>query len=332
MLVTEEKTQEINSNNYLFQISILFRKDENKLPTLPDLKTFNGIFIINDSASKDSLKEFNLWIEEINNISSKYFLKIYIYSHEKVKIIDEDFKKYLQTNKINFLEDLKENLVKSINDLIIEQMTKIDKDNMSGDSGSFDSKEQNSTGSKNSKEKKENEILKCLDPNIFFKTKENLEKCSFLYENNFINKIFFLIEKLKTFENAEIEDIYDLIIFLKSEKSNLEDIMHNIPLITTKNKNAYFASYYYYILNRLLNVYESNKNNKEENEYDYYQQMIPEEENEDKKERNMPEEIDEIKKYLEKKQKNIISELKKLYMSYENILKKIMKLNKMKYH
>lgn len=332
-MVTEEKTQEINSNNYLFQISILLRNDENKIPIFPDLKTFNGIFIINNSASKESMKEFNLWIEEINNILSKTFLKVYIYCQENNKIIDEDFIKYLQTNKIEFREDLKENLVKNINDLIMNQITNIDKDNMSGDNGSFDSKEQCSTGSKNSKEEKENKILKSLDPNLFFKTKEQLQKCSFLYENNFINKIFYLIEKLKKFENAEIEDIYDLIVFLKSEKSNLEDIMHNLPLTTIKNKNAYFASYYYYILNRLLYVYESNKNNKEKNEYEYYQQLLPEEENEDKKERNISEqneikvkkinqeEIDEIKKNLEKKHKIIISELKKIYVIYENILK-----------
>ena len=313
--------KEINSNNYSFKILILLKNVENKSFIFPDLNKFNGVFLINNSADKDSMKDFNFWIEELNNISSKNFSKIYVYYHQNNKIIDEDFKQYLETNKIKFYESLKDNLFNDINNLIINQVTNIDKININNNSGSYDSK---------------NKILKSLDPNLYYKTKEDLEKCSFLYENNFTDKIFMLIERLKKFENVEIENFYDLIMFLKSEKRSLEDIIQSLNEITSQNRNAYFAIYYYYSVNRLLNIFGSYKGEKEEKNHENYsklKQPIPKKENEDKNEDkdnaskknkdeiNQKEEMEKMKNNLLEKQKVIIKELGTLYSPYHNIIK-----------
>ena len=96
-----------------------------------------------------------------------------------------------------------------------------------------------------------------------------------------------LIERLKKFENIEIENFYDLIMLLKSEKRSLEDIIQSLNEITSQNRNAYFAIYYYYSVNRLLNIFGSYKEEKEEKNHENYSKLnqpISKKENEDKNE------------------------------------------------
>ena len=338
-MVAEEKIQKINSHNYLIQNWILFGNVEHKLSDLTNLNIFNGIFLINDSTAKphDSI----LWVEEIKNISPKNLLKIYInIKNENIKIINEDLKKYLQNNKIEFHVVSKDNLINYINEIINNRIANINKGNIEQLNSSSDLKENNSLGSNNSKE--ENKILKSLDSNLFFKTKNDLENCAFLYENNFENKIFTLLEKLQKFENAKIEDIYDFVMFLKSEKKNLEFIIHSLPLLTYKNKNSYLSCYYYYAINRLLFHYKSyKKKNEGKEENEYYELLCPNEESTEQKEEKddisekneefqeitEQEEIGNIKKHLEQKKKSIISELKKLYVKYNSTLENNNKIN-----
>ena len=325
--VTEEKVEEINFNKYSIQISIILKNVENKHSSLPDLKEFKGIFLIDDSASKESINKYSLWIEELKNISSKNFLKIYIYCHDNIKIIDEDFKKNLEINKIKFHETPRDGLLKLINDLICNQIKSMNLINLSNDSSSYDL-----TKNKNSKEEIENKILKSLNQDLFLKTEKELEQCSFLYKNDFKSKIFLLIEKLQKFADLDVEDSYDFMIFLKLEKRNLEDIIVNLSQIASKNENAYFAVYYYYSINRLLNCYDlsddKKKDNNHDENYEKFEQSSSEKENKDIEDKNdkielsKEEQMKNIKNNLLKKQEDIIIKLGKLYKPYENIIKK----------
>lgn len=118
------------------------------------------------------------------------------------------------------------------------------------------------------KEEIENKILKSLNQDLFLKIEKDLEQCSFLYKNDFKSKIFLLIEKLQKFADLDVEDSYDFLIFLKLEKRNLEDIIVNLSQIASKNENAYFAVYYYYSINRLLNCYDLYNDKKKDDNHD----------------------------------------------------------------
>ncbi len=178
-----------------------------------------------------------------------------------------------------------------------------------------------------------NNALKNEDQELFNKSKE-IEQYSFLFENNFAQKLFDLINKLKEYNFKDIECKYELIIFLKSENEKLEEIINNLPLITYKNKNCYFASYYYYVINKLLNLYEqfNKKEIIEENEKELIEEIekeiIIEKEilEENKKEKIENEEIEENEDYNEKneqnKEKNFEEEEKEIISDEENIIKK----------
>ncbi len=165
-----------------------------------------------------------------------------------------------------------------------------------------------------------NNALKNEDQELFNKSKE-IEQYSFLFENNFAQKLFDLINKLKEYNFKDIECKYELIIFLKSENEKLEEIINNLPLITYKNKNCYFASYYYYVINKLLNLYEqfNKKEIIEENEK-YHQQFTNK--NEEKEnlyfEDKLKNEIEMTKAKLKEKINNLKNELQNLYEPYKN--------------
>ena len=90
---------------------------------------------------------------------------------------------------------------------------------------------------------------------------------------------------LKEYDRDDVEKIYDLLDFLYSESEKLKDIIDSLPLITYKNKNEYFASYYYYFIISLLRIFESYKLNKSEESLGEYNLLNDEEKG--KKEENI---------------------------------------------
>ena len=88
---------------------------------------------------------------------------------------------------------------------------------------------------------------------------------------------------LKDYDRDDVEKIYDLFDFLNSENEKLKDIIDSLPLITYKNKNEYFVSYYYYLIISLLHIFESYKLDKSGENLGEYNLLNDEEEGKNKK-------------------------------------------------
>lgn len=177
-------------------------------------------------------------------------------------------------------------------------------------------------------------MVRSSDEELYMSIKDKQEKMNnqlpFFFLNDFAQKIFDLFDKLLKYSPKNLESIYDFMEFLKSENEKLKDIISEFPLLNYKNKNAYFASYYFYALNKLLNYfnYYKNKNNNDNDEYksiEYFEEEKKEEkagkneENEYEEEKNQK---IEIKIKLEEKKKNLEIEFEKIIDNYNNILLK----------
>jgi hypothetical protein len=141
----------------------------------------------------------------------------------------------------------------------------------------------------------------------------------FFFLNDFAQKIFDLFDKLLKYSPQNLESIYDFMEFLKSENEKLKEIISEFPLFNYKNKNAYFASYYFYALNKLLNYfnYYKNKSNNDNDEYKKNEEF-EEEKKEEKTGKNEEKEYEEeenekveIKIKLEEKKKILKFNLKR---------------------
>ena len=139
-----------------------------------------------------------------------------------------------------------------------------------------------------------------MDQDIFINLTNNsnelVDNYSFLFNNRFGIKIFDLINSLKEYNLNKYIKIYNFMDFLREEENNLHNIIQNLPLISYENKNAYLATYYYYILIKLLNCFLYYENEK-----------CPDFHNQKK----IMEEI------LQKKKEKIINKLNQLNKDYE---------------
>ena len=166
------------------------------------------------------------------------------------------------------------------------------------------------------------------------KNSDSNESSSFLSENDFVEKIFNLFDMLKEYDRDDVEKIYDLLDFLNSESQKLTDIIDSLPLITYKNKNEYFAAYYYYLIVSLLRIFESYKpDKKKENlgEYYLYNDKEKGKKEDTKKLINNNEEIEiqntiaKIRNILEGKIEIIKNEFLNLYAPYKDFMFNIQK-------
>ena len=116
--------------------------------------------------------------------------------------------------------------------------------------------------------------------------------------------------------------------FLKSENEKLKEIISEFTLISYKNKNAYFASYYFYALNKLLNYfnYYKNKNSNKNDEYKKIEEFEEEKKeektgkNEEKEYGEEEKEKIEIKIKLEEKKIILEKQFEKISDNFNNIL------------
>jgi len=114
-----------------------------------------------------------------------------------------------------------------------------------------------------------NYTINNLDKDLFEKIKEKQEELNLYskyFYNKFDEKIFSLLNELKDFDKNNFLKIHDFLEYIVSEEANLHKIIENFPLITYKNKNAYLATYYYYIINKLLSYSKLYKNKIDDNQ------------------------------------------------------------------
>ena len=105
-----------------------------------------------------------------------------------------------------------------------------------------------------------NNIINIDNKDLFEKIKEEINVYSNYFSNKFDEKIFSLLNELKNFDQNNFLKIHDFFEYIVSEEKNLNNIIENFPLITYKNKNAYLATIYYYIINKLLKYSKLYKN------------------------------------------------------------------------
>ena len=114
-----------------------------------------------------------------------------------------------------------------------------------------------------------NYTINNLDKDLFEKLEEKQEELNLYskyFYNKFDEKIFSLLNELKDFDKNNFLKIHDFLEYIVSEETNLHKIIESFPLITYKNKNAYLATYYYYIINKLLNYSKLYKNKIDDNQ------------------------------------------------------------------
>jgi hypothetical protein len=268
-----------------------------------------------DNAQKEQRKEIEIKKEKIEekNVESELNNEE---NNNKIKQIQEEKRTYEKE------KDKKEKSLKIEEKKTEEKSRKKEEEILKEQ---FKQKEKEEAEKKTKKEEEQidnifKNALKNCNKELFNKCK-NLETFSYFFENNFDEKIMFLINKLKDYNKNDIEYLYEFISFLKNEKTKLEDIIHNFPLITYKNRNAYFASYYFYVINKLLNLYENYEENVKNKEYFNLDDNEEENEEEDENELNKNKEIQIIKSQFEEKKNVIIKKMKNLFVSYDNIIK-----------
>ena len=301
----------------LRQIWILPNENDFNNFNINDLNEFNSIILI-DFLNKENLKDKIRFFEKMKKFSLPNCLKILISLGEEDF---QEFQKPLEENEIEMVKTHKKILINFIKELLETKEKDIVKNiNLRKE---LDIKtfyiNQNSSKEKVEKSKNENE-------EIIDKSSDSYENTSFLKENDFCEKIFNLYNMLKNYNRDDIEKIFDLIDFLNTESQKLKDIIDNLPLITYKKKNEYFASYYYYIIVNLLRIYETYKPKNNEN-LGVYILLNDGEEGKDKtKETNTneeienPEKIAEIRECLEKKKNDVKNKFINIYKSYKKIM------------
>ena len=318
---------------------ISIQKEEDKT-YFPNLEEFSIIIFVNESINEDSMKTLNFWIEEIKKKSLENSKKILInIKKEGSQILESKNKINYENLAINFFEVSKESILDSINEIFKKEIQEIIKNCRKKNEDvimNINTKNIITNTSEYLGTMKQYDWLINFDSDLFQKDKESIEKYSFLFNNDFGEKLFDLIEKLKDYKYNDLENIYDFIIFLKSEKNNLEEIITNLSFITYEKKNVYFASYYYYAINKLLNIY-ANYNffelSQEKEKLEYYEQMQDEnEKNEENKiEKDLNEEnnaeLKNIKNNLEEKMNNLKVELEKLNELYKKMIEKNLNIN-----
>ena len=295
-------------NNLLIYLWISDGEKDNKDFIISDFSEFDSIILIEELTKENLEEKINPFIEKTKKYSCNKIL-ISIVDENSIGLNDIEKKeeiKFMYTHKDKLLDFIKELLLnpneEEINELKIN---------------AFFGK---------SKEKESHEISNNLDGKLLHKYKENYEMYSFLFQNDFGEKIFNLFDKLKKYNCKDIEQLYDLITFFHSEMNNLKEIIETLPLITYKDKNAYFASYYYYIIISILNNYNKYKPNKnDESEGSYIQLNDNEEEkkdiiNEISDNNGYKEEMSAERSTLENKMNNIKDKILNLYNPYKNLI------------
>ena len=231
----------VNVNNY--ETSLIIQ----------DLNEFYSIIFIDELTKENSDKKIDYFEKKMENYTiinpNKIFINIGKDDFEGLtKIKTNNGIKYIKAQKSILLDYITEifnsDAEEAIKNIPLKYGANIDK---------FITK----NNTPNSTNKEIYDLSKNLDIELFKKSKKNTEIYSFLFENNFAEKIFNLLDRLKDYNYEDIEKIYDLMSFLHSEENSLRNIIPILPLITYKKKNAYFASYYYYFVASLLNIYKS---------------------------------------------------------------------------
>ena len=321
-LFYKEKTVSIKSSNYHLKIYSISDKKSLKCSILPNLKTFKmNIFVYdtNELKSFENIKSYINELESENNEVEKILIgnnkdikKEKKIPKECVEILAKNFKmKFFEitTDKSELFNELCNN--NNFVDKIINIKHNEEKNNNFNEGTGIEALEnQYSNMYKNILEY----MIKNSDDSLFNKIKnkqdEINDKYSFFFSNDFAIKIFDLFDKLLIYSPQNLESINGFMEFIKSENEKLKDIISDFPLITYKNRNAYFASYYFYALNKLLNyfLYYQKRDN---NSNDEYKKI---EDEEDKKE----EEIENEEKENEREEKKYEERLGKEEKEYED--------------
>lgn len=271
----------IDSKKCTFQLKILSGEIANKMSIISDLEKLNAILFLYGMEDSNSLGNINILINEIKSEISKdtqviLIQKINEDNKNKKEVSNEIIEKFRHNFKFEYFEILEKdkkfiineinNILRNIADSIIQKKINEDdnkiKEIKSQDySLKFNDKftSQDSKAETKKKEDNNNEFGYC-DEELYKKISNdvliNRKMYSFFLFNRFDDKIFNLFNKIQNYISNNFESIYDFMEFLNSEKNNLEEIIHQFPLIDYKNRNAYLAAYYFYSLNKLLNIYD----------------------------------------------------------------------------
>ena len=301
----------------LVHIWIINGNDYERSLIIQDLSEFYSFVFIDELTKENSYNKIDNFLKKIDEFSlincKKYFFNIGTEdSEEIIKIKTKKEIKYIRVEKsklTNYLQELFEfNDEEEIKNIFLKNNLNID---------SFLTK----SITHNSIDKEKYEISKNLDIELYEKNKKDNKIYSFLFENNFGEKIFNLLNKLREYNCEDIEKIYDLICFLQSEEKNLKNIISILPIINYEKKNVYFASYYYYFIANLLNNYKINIfDNKEENK-DNYQQLINNKKFDEIKKKINKRYLEEIKSIRAKITNKMNNTKKKLNILYDNYQK-----------
>ena len=269
--------KEINSNSSNISIQIA-ELNHDKI----NYKDLKGIIFVYDIHKIEEFKDFNSWIIELTKICSKKLFKIVLgikseiealfYSLEKknfryyqIELFKISEKEGYDNNKIifsivqNIINNSKEIRYNIFEDNIISNISSDINLNIK------DEKEENKEKIFEEYKRDINYIINNLDEDLYekitTKNDELLDNYSFYFNNKFEEKIFALFDMLKKYDSDNFIKIFELMQFLKEEKQNLQNLVENFPLITYNNKKAYLASYYLYMINKLLNFYNLYRNN-----------------------------------------------------------------------